>query len=64
MHNSARAPKNNIYAINTIIQSKIPPQSGAVIHHQDQSITLVNFKIRKITNNVPNIPIIFNILSI
>ena len=64
MHNSARAPKNNIYAINKIIQSKMPPQSGAVTHHQDQSITLVNFNIRKITNNVPNIPIIFNILSI
>ena len=64
MHKNANIPKNNIYAINTIIQSKIPPQSGAVIHHQDQSITLVNFKIRKITNNVPNIPIIFNILSI
>lgn len=58
MHNSARATKNNIYAINIIIQSKIHPQSGAVTHHQDQSITLVNFKIRKITNNVPNIPII------
>ena len=61
MHKNANIPKNNIYAINTIIQSKIPPQSGAVIHHQDQSITLVNFNIRKITNNVPNIPIIFNI---
>ena len=61
MHKNANIPKNNIYAINTIIQSKIHPQSGAVIHHQDQSITLVNFNIRKITNNVPNIPIIFNI---
>ena len=61
MHNSARAPKNNIYDTNTMTQSKILPQSGAVIHHQDQSITLVNFKIKKITNNVPNIPIIFNI---
>ena len=58
MHKNANIPKNNIYAINTIIQSKIHPQSGAATHHQDQSITLVNFKIRKITNNVPNIPII------
>lgn len=64
MHNSASIPKNKVYAINKIIQSKIPPQSGDVIHHQDQSITLVNFKIRKITNNVPNIPIIFNNLII
>lgn len=61
MHNSARTPKNNIYAINMNSQNKIPPQSGAVTHHQDQSITLVNFKIKKITNNVPNIPIIFSI---
>ena len=61
MHNSARTPKNNIYVTNIITQSKTLPQSGAVTHHHDQSITLVNFKIRKITNNVPNIPIIFNI---
>ena len=59
MYNSARIPKNNIYITNIIAQSKIPPQSGAVTHHQDQSITLVNFKIRKIINNVPNNPIIF-----
>ena len=58
MHKNASIPKNKVYAIIKIIQSKIPPQSGAVTHHQDQSITLVNFKIRKITNNVPNIPII------
>ena len=64
MHNIARAPKNKVYAINKIIQSKIPPQSGAVTNHQDQSITLVNFNIRKITNKVPNIPIIFNNLII
>ena len=50
MHNNDRAPKNNIYATNTITQSKILPQSGAVTHHHDQSITLVNFKIKKITN--------------
>lgn len=60
MHNSARTPKNNIYVTSIIIQNKIPPQSGAVTNHQDQSITLVNFRIRKITNKVPNIPIIFS----
>ena len=62
MHNSVRTPKNNIYVINIVIQSKIPPQSGDVTHHHDQSITLVNFKIRKITNNVDKIPIIYIIL--
>lgn len=32
-----------------------PPHNGAVIHHQDQPITPVNFKTRKIKNNkLPN----------
>ena len=61
MHNNVKAPKNNIYVTNILTQSKIPPQIGAVTHHHDQSITFVNFKIKKITNNVPNNPIIFNI---
>lgn len=30
-----------------------PPQRGAVIHHHDQLITLVNFKIKNTMNNNP-----------
>ncbi len=52
MHNSTSAPNNTIYAIIKIIQSKMHPQSGAVIHHQDQSITLVNLSTRNTKNKI------------
>lgn len=31
----------------------IPPHSGAVTHHQDQSITSVNFNTKNVINNKP-----------
>jgi len=34
-----------------------PPQSGAVTHHQDQSIYPVNFRVMKIKNMNPKNPI-------
>ena len=36
-----------------ISDNATPPHSGAVTHHQDQSITCVNFKIRKTIKRVP-----------
>lgn len=42
-----------------IIKSNIanPPHKGAVTHHQDQSITLVNFNVMNIKNIRPKKPI-------
>ena len=36
--------------------NKNPPQSGAVIHHHDQSITCVSFKTSNAINNNPKKP--------
>lgn len=49
--------------MNTKIQNKTAPQRGAVIHHQDQSITPVNFITRKTINSVPKIPILVSFLT-
>ncbi len=40
-----------------IIKIANPPHNGAVTHHQDQSITLVNFKVMNIKNIKPKKPI-------
>jgi hypothetical protein len=46
----------NIKITNTI-QIPIGIQSGAVTHHHDQSMTLVNLSTKKIRNNTPHIDI-------
>lgn len=41
---------------NSTTANPIGAQSGAVIHHHDQLITLVNFNTRKVMNNRPKNP--------
>ena len=47
-------PKNKTHSKNTPTTNASPIHSGHVTHHQDQSITFINFSTRNTRNN--NIP--------